>query len=498
MRTFQMMGIVVLLYILSFVPTRVLCAQAQQKPQAKAPNQSKTTPRPRAPQLAPIPQPITTQQAFNYWVAIYGAPQDIVDRYAREFDAYNYKSAMGDEFERGKYRAGLAAQIARNAESISFKDKFSYVTRSGDRNGAAFGEYNFVSRAFPIRRPNTGFDYLRYESGFEINPFDLAHTLNARDYIWALPMNESAAKAFLTRHPDRQLFLRFVYSITPHKREVHSSRYYFTPFIHSIEVFSDRDLTNVVTKLESSRLPGTWRDARGLEPGSKTLYYKTRYRTWRGDGLAASKGDALPSQDGAQYRRTLDFDGGAVRVKDHYISGELEMDGQYLPVCADEDQELCPDGTFTWYYENGLKRQEASFRGGEDVAKCGDYVRSWDESGKCEKRGKGECLCVDQGAPPIADGPGAATAPSQVGGESGYLSDAARASGSYVSRAGDSVELKDDGTFVLRFRGQTMRGSFTIEGDDISLKLPSDTRPARVRLSAAGLTFPSGETYVKQ
>jgi hypothetical protein len=74
----------------------------------------------------------------------------------------------------------------------------------------------------------------------------------------------------------------------------------------------------------------------------------------------------------------------------------------------------------------------------------------------------------------------------------------AAASGVYVSRTGDVVELRPDGSFVVNFRGQTMRGSFTIQGQEISLKLPNDPRPAKARLTSGGLIWPSGETYIKR
>ena len=219
---------------------------------------------------------MTREQAFYYWVAVYGAPADLVDRYARVFDADNYRRAMADEFARSRYRGSVEARIMTHVRKLTFNEKFTYVNRAG------FGEYSFTSHAFPLGQPNTGFSYFNYwvaGNGFDINPFDLGMALNTKDFTWSVPMPEAAGSALLKSRPERTLTVRIVYSVTREKNDVHSLRFYLTPFIHTIDVFVDDSMTKLVGTLsrdasaphdpqewafkeaEAARLLiGTWRD----------------------------------------------------------------------------------------------------------------------------------------------------------------------------------------------------------------------------------------------
>lgn len=225
---------------------------------------------------------MTAQQAFYYWVAVYGAPADLVDRYARVFDATNYKNAMADEFERARYRNQLNATIMANVDALTFAEKFVYVSPSEPHASARLGEYSFSEQAFPVVAPDTGFDYFNYwagGNGFDVNPFALGFALNDSDFTWSLPMAEATASKFLKSLPGRRLTLRITYSVTRYKNAVSSSRYYLTPFIHSIDVFADQEMAKPAGALArnpaaprdphdfvardseaASLLMGTWRD----------------------------------------------------------------------------------------------------------------------------------------------------------------------------------------------------------------------------------------------
>lgn len=202
-----------------------------------------TTPQPAHPSPSPhaaTPQPMTMEQAFYYWVAVYGPSADVVDRYAVVFDAGNYRQAMADEFERARYRNAIDAKIQAHVRALTFDEKYVYLSRLDSQTAARFGEYSFANHAFPVLLPDTGFSYFNYYvagNGFDINPFDLGKALNVKDFNWSLPMQESAARAFLKSRPDRCLMLRFVYSVTRDKNDVYSLRYYLTPFIHSIAAY---------------------------------------------------------------------------------------------------------------------------------------------------------------------------------------------------------------------------------------------------------------------
>lgn len=352
----------------------------------------------------PSPAAMTREQGFYYWIAVYGAPPNVVDRYATIFDADNYKRAMADEFVRNQYRAATQDRISSNVKRLTFDEKYIYVSPIDHNNAAKFGEYSFATHSFPVIEPNTGFSYFNYwvaGNGFDVNPFSLEMALNAKDFSWSLPMPEGQARALLQAHPSRQLTLRIVYSVTKRKKDVHSQRYYLTPFIHSIEVFADSTTTTPIGKLaRDATTPGSWRDANTLVSGQETVFYQDRYSAyWGTDGLAPSKSGELPSKEGAKYYRIIDHHERMIFVKDYYITGELEMEGQYQPSCATKKQ--CPDGSFVWYHKNGYKRQEETFVDGEESPYCveayvAQYARMWDEDGKCKRQSTKKCPCADQ------------------------------------------------------------------------------------------------------
>ena len=84
------------------------------------------------------------------------------------------------------------------------------------------------------------------------------------------------------------------------------------------------------------------------------------------------------NQEHAAYYReiTYDEDGKPVgKVKDFWITGELQFEGGMLSVNPD-----VLDGVCVWYYQNGLKSQAAFYEKGELV---GD-IKEWSEEGKEE------------------------------------------------------------------------------------------------------------------
>jgi hypothetical protein len=263
---------------------------------------------------------MTREQAFYYWVAVYGAPADLVDRYARVFDADNYRRAMADEFERSRYRDSVEARIMTHVRELTFNETFTYVNRAG------FGEYSFTSHAFPLGQPNTGFSYFNYwvaGNGFDINPFDLGMALNTTDFTWSVPMPEAAGSALLKSRPERTLTVRIVYSVTREKNDVHSLRFYLTPFIHTIDVFADDSMTKLVGTLSRDASaphdPQEW--ALKQEEAARLLI-----GTWRDENSVITY-----SADGTRFAQ---WDKGTTRkykwsFSRGIIQGEIiEMDGQ--------------------------------------------------------------------------------------------------------------------------------------------------------------------------
>jgi len=275
------------------------------------------------PRKPPLQWPeMTREQAFYYWVAVYGAPPDLVDRYARLFDADNYRRAMANEFERAQYRQATEARIMSQVRALTFNDKFTYLSWPNTRDGATFGEYSFADHAFPVVQPKTGFSYFNYY-GFGVNPFDLGMALNTADFDWSLPLAEGAAKALLGSQPDRLLTLRIVYSVTREKNDVNSSRFYLTPFIYAIDVFADqtnpKQVGTLSTDASAPRDPQEW-SARQTEAARLLI------GTWRGDNYVYTY-----STDGTCLIR---WNNGTTRrykwtLSRGIIEGEMiEMDGK--------------------------------------------------------------------------------------------------------------------------------------------------------------------------
>ena len=90
-------------------------------------------------------QSISESSAFYYYVAIYGAPPDVVDKYGQHFDSANYRRAMADEFERARYRTAIQKLIEAEVDRINYTNKFAYIGR------ARFREYSFSDQSFQSR-----------------------------------------------------------------------------------------------------------------------------------------------------------------------------------------------------------------------------------------------------------------------------------------------------------------------------------------------------------
>src|SRR5688572_20073099 len=67
------------------------------------------------------------------------------------------------------------------------------------------------------------------------------------------------------------------------------------------------------------------------------------------------------------------------KIKDYYITGQLQWEGKFLSKnYSCPDPESCQfDGVCTWYYKNGRKSTEGTYRYGKLVG----TVTNWDESG---------------------------------------------------------------------------------------------------------------------
>lgn len=244
----------------------VISAQQQnQNPVRKKPSSAATSPRATAPsnsQGAPLPT-ITDEEVFLYNAVIFGSGVNLTKPYAIQFDTANYKEAMANEFSRAQYLERMQAKLQEELKKVDFSRKFTITGQS------ALGEYSFVSHSFPVF--GAGGVLLR-----NIEVFSVQNAVNKGDFIWALPMSEIEAKAFVSRRTvaggriDRTIFTKTIYSILDQKGRaagVGGAPATFVPFIYSVEVYSDASLTKrlgVIPKI-SSQAPNTPDEMRLVE-----------------------------------------------------------------------------------------------------------------------------------------------------------------------------------------------------------------------------------------
>jgi hypothetical protein len=93
---------------------------------------------------------MTAEKAFYYYVAIYGAPGNVVERYGSYFDGPNYSRAMANEFERARYQRDVQAKITDAVKNLNFSDRFTFVGSASSDGYTALGEYSFDRHSFPI------------------------------------------------------------------------------------------------------------------------------------------------------------------------------------------------------------------------------------------------------------------------------------------------------------------------------------------------------------
>lgn len=78
--------------------------------------------------------------------------------------------------------------------------------------------------------------------------------------------------------------------------------------------------------------------------------------------------------EAAFYRLYDDTDiTGPFKVEDHYITGDLQMEGQF----EDKDQTI-KTGQFTWYFKDGQKEREAGYKNGKNHGS----FKEWYENGQ--------------------------------------------------------------------------------------------------------------------
>ena len=355
-------------------------------------------------------QNLSNEKAFFYLLKIYDKNvDDFINSYGFTFDKTDYNYSKSDEFARNTYRSKIRTRINDGINSISFNDKFTlYGT-------AELGEYNFDISFFPVKSWSWDLKLFFDSDNHNNFSFNIPSTnfINLKDFDGSLNMTNADANNFIKsrKKPDgeinRTVYLKITYSILNKTTNLRCS-YCFLAYCYSIEFFSDMNCTKRIGSI--SPKIDYYDKVNGIimKDGQEIIYFKSRSQAfWSSAAASIYKEGVLPSKVGAEFYRVLSYsDGKIVSLKDYYISGELEMEGTYQPYCVDDQ---CANGLFTWYYKNGIKRQESSIVNGT-MDEC---VYQWLENGNCRDaysnfmhngNSTGEnkkCPCISQNGKPL-------------------------------------------------------------------------------------------------
>jgi len=282
--------------------------------------------------------------------------------YAANFDYNNYMQfehhTQFNEFERNDYWGKLNLKMQTAIQSLTFTQKFTLV------NDAYLGEYSFSDNFFPI---NTDLERqpLSYDDcNFHI---DIGKVINKNDFNLVLNMPLNDAKNFASRRTNsngdinRKLFSRFTYSIINKQISRDYKNYWaytgsnFLVYVYSIELFEDANLTQKLKVFYPNvdyfdKVHGV-----KIRDGEETKYFNDNW--------------SACSKEGAKYYRIVNYANGKINgaVRDYYISGKLQMEGNYSGYYAEDGFQ---NGLFTWYYENEKKSEEVNYTNGSRNGKC--------------------------------------------------------------------------------------------------------------------------------
>ncbi|MFN8207313.1 MAG: hypothetical protein U0T82_07885 [Bacteroidales bacterium] len=80
---------------------------------------------------------------------------------------------------------------------------------------------------------------------------------------------------------------------------------------------------------------------------TKVIYFDARWKE-------------TSSSNASYFRQLTKNKDGSFHVKDFYMNGTLQMEGSYSSMDPD-----VKEGTFTWYYESGVKQEQGIFAKGK-------------------------------------------------------------------------------------------------------------------------------------
>jgi uncharacterized protein DUF4852 len=262
---------------LTFAVSGAAYAQGPKRPTPKSQPIAPQKPRSTSP-LSALPRQMSPEKAFYYFVAMYGfgkvlrygGPDDTIKIYAESFDSGNYARAMADEFERERYKERIRGKVADEVKKVDFNEKFTLVV------SGTLGEYSFQDHSFPVKslseyRFCIGPPSLILYTGcslIAVTAFRVDDAVNAKDFTFSLPISETEASAFVKSRSnangkvDRSIALVITYSVVNRRSQQPGvepgeySRPIFSPFIYSVEAYTNKFLTAKLAVIPKSNALG--------------------------------------------------------------------------------------------------------------------------------------------------------------------------------------------------------------------------------------------------
>lgn len=314
-------------------------------------------------------QRISKDQIFYYYLKVWNInieDEGIVNSYGLNCDEINYNLSNSDEFNRTKYRSAIKNIIKTGINNIDFTNKFTL------EGTAEIGEYNFEENFFPIKSWyfSDGWWYREQRNSGTSYEIVLALAVNIGDFNATIKMNADAAYKFIQSRKnnngkiDRHVFLKVTYSILDKVNPAYKDKYYFSTYIYSIDIYSDKALSKKLTTIHPKTEYFDKVHGIKVKDGEEIIFYD---KNWQ---ITKNKSDV-------QYYRIITYVDGILSnpVKDYYLSGKLQMEGSYANLYYTYTESR--NGPFTWYNENGQKMKEEYYTTG----KLNGICKTWHDNG---------------------------------------------------------------------------------------------------------------------
>ncbi|WP_041823644.1 DUF4852 domain-containing protein [Leadbetterella byssophila] len=169
-------------------------------------------------------------------------------QYCEIFHTKEFNKSM-NEFDRQEFRAKMQERMRDGIRAVINREQFYYLRE------ARLSEYNFGAQLFSF--PGSALPYFKYffyasDGGVRIR----LNTVNENKFNFVLRMTPEKAREYLTKHPNRTVYLLQTYSFLDEKQQtgtwtnenVRNKTVYVT--LNSVLVFSDKSRRNLIASFE--------------------------------------------------------------------------------------------------------------------------------------------------------------------------------------------------------------------------------------------------------